>query len=130
MRCAERPTKGPQDLSAPAATCRLPDLWGHPLVLRQDMTVRQARDALARSDQRCALVDGVSGPCGVVSDEHLSARPDHELVASNLEFEVVRVPFDAGERATVRIYEQAAWASLLRRRPGHRQSTDENREQR
>ena len=98
--------------------CALPDLWGDPLVLGQEMTVQQARDALARAEQHCAFVRGATGTFGVVSDRHLWTRPAGELLESNLEFELVRVPFDAGERATTRIYRQAAWASLLRRGPG------------
>lgn len=107
---------------ARAVTATVPDLWAHPLVLDQDMTVGQARDALSRSDQRCAFVHGATGIFGVVSDRHLSSCPSDDLLEGNLEFEVVRVPFDAGERATVRIYEQAAWSSLLRRGPGRRRT--------
>lgn len=90
-----------------------------------DATVRDARDVMRRTGQRILLVTSASLPVGVVTKRELwgpdGIAPSSEArVGDVLHLEVIRIEPSTDVRRTLRRYEDAAWASLFRRRPGRR----------
>jgi CBS domain-containing protein len=90
-------------------------------------SVADAQRALAASRALAAVVLRDHRPVGVVSaaalrDSAAAHRPDAD-VADVMDYEVVRLTPTAGERSTLQAFTEAAWKSLLRRRP-HGANTD------
>jgi hypothetical protein len=101
------------DAGGPSSTERAP------LRLPLCMSVSEARAALADAGETIALVTNRDAEVGVVTAEDLVLDgPARALIGDVMGREVVSIDPSADLRRTLRTYNEAAWSSAIRRRPG------------
>ena len=80
-------------------------------------TVADVRQALASTGEEAVVVWERSAPVGVITLEDVSAVGAEALVSDVMSHECVSIDPAADEPETHHLYVEAAWSSLVRRRP-------------
>lgn len=91
-----------------------------PLRLPVSMPVSEARDALVAAGEAIALVTDRGDDVGVVTAAELAGHESRSttVIGDVMGCEVVRIDPSTDVRWTLRTYREAAWSSVIRRRPG------------
>ena len=92
------------------------------MLLEQNMTVADAKTALAATGEDAAIVMYGSTPLGVITMATLRGRQgrvpcSEALLTDVMDLEIVHIEPDADLEQTLHAYREAAWKSSTRRHP-------------